>query len=336
MLSQRRDLLDKLRKLGKLGKMKIQVLKQYAKRLGVNVLQVRGRRNLEHALNNLLTMGLQSYDVGYKDNTVEDVGQSESARQSMVCHSDNISGQALAFPPSTTSDTLVLHNSTIGPSNVTTDPNPGIIIGKDVQDKVSFSKEFTINFVTQVKYCLNKQLNHGLHVVGDVTLPNGVEYERIHNVGGGDCFFLGVAQGCQFFGININHVELRSRVGQWIQGHAFLMEAHLGVKPIDLHDHMICFPAPPQGWWSYLLGMDWVQWGVHVEQLGEWVGPLEVNPTNHVLEEMGCDLRVNIYSPESNYIMGNEENVREDGVEKPLIIVMSSGGHYEWLRMKTD
>ena len=333
MLSQRRDILDKLRKLGELGKLKIQVLKQYAKQLGVNVLEVRGRKNLELALKNLLSMRLQSHDVGYKDNAVENVDQSVSAKQSMDCLNENTSVQQLAFNPCT-SDTLALQNLSLGPSNVTIDSEPGII-GKDMQNKELFSKEFTINFITQVKYCLNKQLNHGLHVVGDVTLPNGIEYDRIYNVGGGDCFFLSVAQGCQFFGINIDHVELRSRVGQWIQGHALLMEEQLGIQPIDLHDHMIRFPAPPQGWWSYLILMDWIQWGVHVEQLGEWVGPLEVNPTNHVLEEMGCDLRVNIYSPDSQYIVGNEENLHENGDEKPLIIVMSSGGHYEWLMMKT-
>ena len=334
LLSKRKSILDQLRKLGKLGKLKIQVLKQYSKRLGVNVLEVRGRRNLELALNNLLSMGLQSHDVGYKENDVENVEQSETFKQSMVFSSENTSVQEMALQ-TCTSGTHTVENASLEPPIVTMDPQPDIILGKDVQTKVSFSKKFTINFLTQVKYCLNKQLNHGLHVVGDVTLPNGIEYDRIHNVGGGDCFFLSVAQGCQFFGININHVELRSRVGQWIQGHAYLMETQLGIQPIDLHDHMIRFPAPPGGWWSYLLYMDWVQWGVHVEQLGEWVGPLEVNPTNHVLEEMGCDLRVNIYSPDCHYIVGNEANVREDGVEKPLIIIMSSGGHYEWLRMKT-
>ena len=386
LLSQRREILEQLRKQGKLGKLKIQILKQYSKRLGVNVLEVRGRRNLELALNNLLSMGLQSNAVGYKVNAVEDVKQSEGATQSMICQSENTSVQEFTIPPCTSdtvpllalqshdvgykdisvedvkqlgsanqsigcheenisglgvslplsnSDTLPLQNSSLVASNFTKDPQPGILTGEKVDDKVLFSKEFTTNFVTQLKYCLNKQLNHGLHVVGPVTLPNGIAYDRIHNVGGGDCFFLSIAQGCQFFGININHVELRLKVGQWIQGHAYLMETQLGIQPIDLYEHMKRFPAPPQGWWSYLILMDWTQWGVHVEQLGEWVGPLEVNPTNHVLEEMGCDLRVNIYSPDGHFIIGNEENVREDGVEKPLIIVMSSGGHYEWLRMKT-
>ena len=66
LFSKRRYTLDHLRKLGNLGKLKIQVLKQYSKRLGVNVLQVRGRRILEIALNKLLSKGSQSRDLGYK------------------------------------------------------------------------------------------------------------------------------------------------------------------------------------------------------------------------------------------------------------------------------
>ena len=113
-----------------------------------------------------------------------------------------------------------------------------------------------------------------------------------------------------------------------------MLQEDLGIQPIELFNYMKWFPPPAQGWWSYLLEMDWVKWGMHVEQLGEWVGPLEVNPTNHVLEEMGCDLRVNIYSPVHNYILGNEANVSADGVEKPVIMIYHSGGHYEWMRMK--
>ena len=139
MLSQRRDILDKLRPLGKLGSLKIHVLKRYAKRLGVNVLEVRGRKKLELALNNLLSMGLQSHDVGYKDNAVENVEQSDSANQSMVSHSENTSVQELALHPCT-SDTLALQNLSLGPSTVTNDPQPGIIVGKDMQDKVLFQK----------------------------------------------------------------------------------------------------------------------------------------------------------------------------------------------------
>ena len=89
------------------------------------------------------------------------------------------------YPPCI-SDTLVLQNSSHAASKVTIVPQPGIVVGKHVQDKVLFQKEFTINFLTQVQYCLNKQLDYGLHVVGQVNLPNGIDYDRIYNVGGGD------------------------------------------------------------------------------------------------------------------------------------------------------
>ena len=181
--------------------------------------------------------------MAQKDKAVEYVEQSDSGEQSMACHSENTSVQALALHPCT-SDTLAVQNLSPAFSNITINTQPGII-GKQAQDKVLFSKEFTINFITQVNHCLANQFNHGLHVVGEVTLPNGIEYDRIFNIGGGDCFFISVAQGCQFFGTNINHIELRSRVGQWIQGHAYLMQLQLGIQPIELHDHLIRFPAPP-------------------------------------------------------------------------------------------
>ena len=73
---------------------------------------------------------------------------------------------------------------------------------------------------------------------------------------------------------------------------------------------------------------------MHVEQLGEWVGSLEVNSTNHVLAQMGCDLCFYVFDPLSNYIMVDEQNIRADGKKKPIIIVISIGGHYEWLRMR--
>ena len=318
---------------------------------------MRGRKNLELALNKLLgtrfvrkednavvnieqsvdgkqSMACQTVNTCFlqmEDNAVGDIEQSVDGKQSMDCQTVNTSDQACAFPSSSSVALKVQHSSLVS-SNYSLNSHPSHLCN-GVQTKL-FSKDFTINFMTQLSHCLSKHFNHGLHVVGPITMPNGIQYDRIFNVGGGDCFFLSIAQGCRFFGVDINHIELRSRVGQWIQGHALLMQEDLGIQPIDLHDYMTRFPAPAQGWWSYLSGMDWVQWGIHVEQLGEWVGPLEVNPTNHVLEELGCDLRVNIYSPASEYVLGNEENFRADGVEKPIIMVMSRAGHYEWLRMK--
>ena len=63
---------------------------------------------------------------------------------------------------------------------------------------------------------------------------------------------------------------------------------------------------------------------------------MEITPTNHVLEEMGSDIRVNIFDPNSDYILGDEENIRSDGTEKPIIMVISEGGHFEWLRLRDD
>ena len=51
---------------------------------------------------------------------------------------------------------------------------------------------------------------------------------------------------------------------------------------------------------------------------------------------MGSDIRVNIYDPNSGYILGDEENIRVDGTEKPIIKIISEGGHFEWLRLRGD
>ena len=302
--------------------MKIHVLKNYSKRLGINILDVRGRKNLELALNNLLSKGLPSDVVEFKGTVVQDVEHCESGVHSKAFQSKNNPSKVLEL------------SKYFGSSNHSVIETHGIK-SNDGEAKELFSKDFTIDFATQLKHYLNKQLDHGLHVVGSITLPTGVEYDRIFNSGGGDCFFIAVSQGCKFFGMNISHTELRSRVGQWIQGNAYVLELQLAIQPIDLYDHLKRFPPPAQGWWSYLLGMNWVQWGEHVEIQGEWVGPLEVNPTNHVLEENGSDLRVNVYSPIHNYIVGNEANLNENGVEKPIIMLLCTGGHFEWLRMKT-
>ena len=102
----------------------------------------------------------------------------------------------------------------------------------------------------------------------------------------------------------------------------------LGLQPIHLLSHLNRFPAPHGGWATYLRGITWVDWGVHVQQQEGWVGPLEITSTNCVLQEMGSDIRVNIYDPLCNYILGNEENVRADGLLKPIIMIISEGGHY--------
>ena len=179
---------------------------------------------------------------------------------------------------------------------------------------------------------------YNLYITGSVILPDGNRYDRIFNVGGGNCYFYAVCQGLEFFGLSIDHVQLRSNVGLWLQNqqNAHLMYTHLEILPSGLYHHLNRFPSPPGGWASYLSGMTWQDWGVHVELLGEWVGPMEITPTNHVLEEMGTDIRVNIFDPRSRQIFGDEENKRSDGIDKPIIMVMCLTGHYEWLRLRNE
>ena len=152
--------------------------------------------------------------------------------------------------------------------------------------------------------------DYNLYITGSLILPDGNRYDRIFNVGGGNCYFYAVCQGLEFFGISIDHVHLRTLVGGWLQNshNAQLMHTDLEILPSGLYHHLKRYPSPPGGWVSYLSGMTWQDWGVHVELLGELVGPLEITPTNHVLAEMGTDIHVNIYDLRSGQIFGDEEN----------------------------
>ena len=193
----------------------------------------------------------------------------------------------------------------------------------------------TLDTATQI---CNFMKQYSLNITGTVTLPDGCIYERIYNVGGGDCFFISICQGLNFFGITMDHVQLRTNVAKWLQNpdHALLMELQLELLPADLYDHLKEYPPPPTGWENLLNGMTWQDWGAHIEVLGEWVGPMEITSTNHVLDAMGTDIRVNIYDPNSEQIFGDEENQLAGGIDKPIIMIMSWGGHFEWLRLKSE
>ena len=123
------------------------------------------------------------------------------------------------------------------------------------------------NTVDKAMQMCNFQKQHSLYITGRLTLPDGCVYDRIYNVGGGDCFFISVCQGLSFFGITMDHVELRTKVARWLQNpsHALLMEMHLELQPSDLYNHLKEFPPPPTGWANYLNGMTWEDWGAHVE-----------------------------------------------------------------------
>ena len=58
LIKQPKDQIKRLRKQGNLSKMHISVIKSYAKRLGLDILKIRGRNNLEVALRQLLKNGL--------------------------------------------------------------------------------------------------------------------------------------------------------------------------------------------------------------------------------------------------------------------------------------
>ena len=320
----RSELLLKLRKQGALGKLRITDLKSYAKRLGFDMTQRITRKNLERSLEKLMVDGITDINLAPPSYIGGNVVDSDSK----LVHSPTLKSshgmQTVAFTDEKDDDPSVLPNEIMLDGNVNTSSAHIVDYGAHCNSlAIQLSKIFQ---------------EYNLHITGTLILPDGNRYDRIFNVGGGNCYFYAVCQGLQFFGISIDHVHLRTNVGRWLQDpdNAHLMHMSLEILPSGLYHHLKRFPAPPGGWATYLSGMTWQDWGVHVELLGEWVGPLEITPTNHVLEEMGTDIRVNIFDPRSGQILGDEENLGSDGFEKPLIMVLSLSGHYEWLRLQDD
>ena len=132
----------------------------------------------------------------------------------------------------------------------------------------------------------------------------------------------------------MDHVELRTKVGGWLQNPANAL--HMDAIRVTAIRLVSSFKKVSPA--TYRLGtlLKWDDWGSHIQVLGEWVGPMEITPTNQVLNEMGTDIRVNIYDPRSKQIFGDEENQLASGIDKPIIMVMSFGGHYEWLRLRNE
>ena len=324
----RSDLLIKLRRQGTLGKLKISVLKSFSKRLGFDMSQKISRKHMEASLQTLMESCVETTDTAQQTESqskkqvtkeVIDVKQIDVAKLEKKVSS--LTDSNLNDPKS-----YVVHIKQYGMSGLSATKclTQGGLPGANTVDKAME----ICNFLKQ----------HSLYITGTLMLPDGCVYDRIYNVGGGDCFFISICQGLNFFGITMDHVELRTKVGRWLQNpsHALLMEMHLELQPSDLYNHLKEFPPPPTGWANYLHGMTWEDWGAHIEVLGGWVGPLEITPTNHVLADMGTDLRVNIYDPRNGQIFGDEENQLAGGIDRPIIMVMCFGGHYEWLRMRNE
>ena len=331
----RSELIFKLRQQGTLGKLKITVLKSFAKRLGFDISQRISRRNLEKSLEKLMKDGVTATGKAHQTLSSSKVSVSET-QDFTQCPVGSLVNKvkSLTVLSSHVSEQLVVPEA----KDATTNDDVKSMLDGDDNKSSTKSVLYEANNVDIVAQICNIFKTFNLHITGIMTLPDGNRYDRIFNVGGGDCFFHSICQGLEFFGISIDHVDLRTRVGRWLQNadNANLMETHLEIQPSGLYHHLKRFPAPPTGWMNYLNGMTWQDWGVHVELLGEWVGPMEITPTNHVLEEMGTDIRVNIYDPRSRQVFGDEENQDSDGTDKPIIMIMSSTGHYESLRLRDD
>ena len=333
----RSDLLSKLRRQGTLGKLKLTVLKSYAKRLGFDMSQRITRRNLQRDLQKLMDDGETDINMAPQTYTSTMVTMHDSKTDVTQCDDETLveNVQGLTLNISNGKQSVAVFEETDATNAAVSAPS--MLQGHASDLCVQSSENEASNKIIVAHLCkIFKEYN--LHITGSLILPDGNRYDRIFNPGGGNCYFYAVCQGLEFFGLLIDHVHLRSHVGQWLQNphNAHLMHTHLEILPSGLYHHLKRFPSPPGGWASYLSGMTWQDWGVHVELLGEWVGPMEITPTNHVLEEIGTDIRVNIFDPASRQIFGDEENKRSDGMDKPIIMVMSLTGHYEWLRLRDE
>ena len=333
----RSELIFKLRQQGTLGKLKITVLKSFAKRLGFDISQRISRRNLEKSLEKLMKDGVTATDIAHQTLSSSKDSVSEKQQDFTQCPVGGLVNKvkSMTLLSSHGSEQLVVPDAK---DATTKDDNVKSMLDGNATKSCTKSVLYEANTVDIAAQICNIFKTYNLHVTGIITLPDGNRYDRIFNAGGGNCYFYAVSQGLDFFGISIDHIQLRTRVGQWLQNpdNASLMEMQLEIQPSGLYHHLKGYPAPPTGWRNYLNGMTWQDWGVHVELLGEWVGSMEITPTNHVLEEMGSDIRANIYDPRSRQVFGDEENQFSDGTDKPIIMLLCLTGHYEWLRLRDD
>ena len=300
----RSDLLLKLSQQGTLGKLKIAVLKSYAKRLGFDMAQRIIRRNLERDLEKLMADGVTDISMALKSDTSSMVPEHDNKTDVLHCNDGTLveNTHGLSLNSSNAKPSVAVFDEKDAATEAASAPS---MLGGHASGSCVKSSGNDASKTIAAQICkIFKEYN--LHITGSVVLPDGNRYDRIFNIGGGNCYFYAVCQGLEFFGLCIDHVHLRSQVGRWLQNphNAHLLHTHLELLPSGLYHHLKRYPSPPGGWASYLSGMSWQDWGVHVELLGEWVGPMEINLTNNVLEEMGSVIRVNIFDPRSRGIFG--------------------------------
>ena len=270
----RSDLILELRKQESLGKLSITAIKSFAKRLGFDMAQKISRKNLEKSLERMMIVGVPVTDMKQHTFKCGNVHEPEKPVCGSDCHVQALGNKV---------QHLVVDNSKGKQSSVVPDEKDlntyddiakSLLPGSDSQPTCNVHGENMHGIVKQI--CSIIKNYNSLNTTGTITLPDGHEYDRIFNVGGGNCYFHAVCQGLEFFGISIDHIELRTKVGQWLQNadNAMLMEMKLGLRPLDLYSYLKLYPGPPGGWFNYLIGMSWKDWGVHVELLGEWVGAM--------------------------------------------------------------
>ena len=112
--------------------------------------------------------------------------------------------------------------------SATTADNAPTILDGNASNSSTQSVIYNANNADIATQICNIFKKYSLHITGSINLPDGNRYDRIFNVGGGNCYFYSVCQGLEFFGISIDHVELRTKVGQWLQNpyNAHLKETH--------------------------------------------------------------------------------------------------------------
>ena len=266
----RSGLLVKLRNQGPLGKLKITVLKSYAKRLGFDMSQRKSRINLERSLKKLMDDAVDGINMVSTSDTGGILVDSDSKLYVTQCDIGTLVGNVEGL---TLKSSHGIQTSAVSDAN---DVATAVLSSKIMLDgNVSGSCAQSPHYGSDCK-ALATQLckifkEYNLHITGTLTLPDGNRYDRIFNVGGGNCYFYAVCQGLEFFGFSIDHLHLRTNVGRWLQNsdNAHLMHTHLEILPSGLYHHLKRFPAPSGGWATYLRGMTWQDWGVHVELLGE-------------------------------------------------------------------
>ena len=266
----RSGLLLQLREQGALGKLRITVLKSYAKRLGFDMSQRKSRKNLERSLEKLMEDGVDGTNIAPPSHSGGILADSDSkfdvTQSNIETLVGNIQGLTLKSPLGTQTFAVSDANDVATAVLSSKSMLDGNVIGSCAQS-VDYGADCN---ALATKLCkIFKEFN--LHITGTLILPDGNRYDRIFNVGGGNCYFYAVCQGLEFFGISIDHAHLRTNVGRWLQNpdNAHLMHTHLEILPSELYHHLKRSPAPPGGWAAYLSGMTWQDWGVHVELLGE-------------------------------------------------------------------